>query len=218
MKKFAIYDFDGTLLQTQTVPLILRHWGKSSLPKKLYNQLKRQIIFRYILVKSKVFGLNYDQFRYWSMGKVGLLLTSIPLNQLQIFLDSLYLASKKYLHKTVLQHLKKDKKHGYQTVLLSGNFDIFLERFRELGFDFIYGTSLFNIEGKMNQPLHILSADRKLPTMVTELPQIDWGNSKAYTDSFIDLALLKKVKEPICVTPDRRLLTLAEANHWQVIL
>jgi phosphoserine phosphatase len=216
--KYAIYDFDGTLLQTQTVPFILRHWQASSLPKTKFKKIKNAIIFRYVLMKLKVFGIQYDQFRYWAMAKVGQLFSTISIDELSKFLDDLFLASKPLLHKKVVKQILKDKQEGFHTVLLSGNFDVFLERYRSLGFDDILGTRLFDNNAKVILPLSILSADQKISAIMKKIPSIQWDKTKAYTDSYADITLLNQVKEAICVTPESRLLKTAKTNGWRVIL
>jgi phosphoserine phosphatase len=215
--KYAIYDFDGTLLQTQTVPFILRHWQASSLPKAKFKKIKNAIIFRYVLMKLKIFGIQYDLFRYWAMAKVGQLFATITIDQLSQFLDELYVASTSLLHKKVVKQILKDKKEGFHTVLLSGNFDVFLERYRPLGFDDILGTRLFDNHAKVINPLSILSADQKVSALLKKIPSIQWDKTKAYTDSYADIELLNKVKEAICVTPDKRLLKLATEKSWRII-
>lgn len=216
--KYAIYDFDGTLLQTQTVPFILRHWQASSLPKSEYKKTKNAIIFRYVLMKLKVFGIRYDDFRYWAMGKVGQLFATISIDQLSQFLDELFVASKSLLHKKVVKQILKDKQEGFHTILLSGNFDVFLERYRVLGFDDILGTQLFDHQAKVLKNITILSADQKVAAILKKFPAIQWDKTKAFSDSYADIELLNKVKEAICVTPEKRLLNVAKANQWRVIL
>ena len=216
--KYAIYDFDGTLLQTQTVPFILRHWQASSLPKAAFKKTKNDIIFRYVLMKLKIFGIQYDQFRYWAMAQVGHLFSTITIDQLSQFLDDLFLASKPILHKKIVKQILKDKQEGFHTVLLSGNFDVFLERYRDLGFDDILGTPLFDEKGHVLNKLTILSAAQKVSVIVKKFPSIQWDKTKAFTDSYADIELLHKAKEAICVTPDKRLLKVAKEKSWRVIL
>jgi len=216
--KYAIYDFDGTLLQASTVPFILQQWKASSLPKSTHHKINRAIIFRYVLMKLKVFGIRYDDFRYWAMGKVGQLFATITIDQLSQFLDDLFVASKSLLHKKVVKQILKDKQEGFHTILLSGNFDVFLERYRVLGFDEIIGTQLFDHQAKVFKSITILSADQKVSAILKKFPSIQWDKTKAFSDSYADIELLNKVKEAICVTPDKRLLKAAKANQWRVIL
>lgn len=216
--KLAIYDFDGTLLQAQTVPFILQHWQELKLSPTQFNKIKTRIYLRYLLLKLKIFGIKKDQFRYWAMAQVGELFGSVSLEQLSSFLDSLYEKSKAKLHKKVVKQIQKDKQDGHTTVLVSGNFDLFLERYRHLGFDHILGTSLFNQQGQVHPQLKILSADLKVPSLIAHFKTILWEKTKAYSDSFADITLLSKVKEAICVTPDKKLLQHAKANQWRVIL
>ncbi len=216
--KYAIYDFDGTLLQAQTVPMILKHWEQSGLPQTQFKNIKRRIYTRYILQKLKVFGIQRERFRYWAMEQVGQLFGSVSFDQLSVFLDSLYEESKKSLHKKLVKQIQKDKVDGYTTILLSGNFDVFLERYRSLGFDYILGTTLFNADGKVKSNIEILSAKHKVPAIEKQFKAFMWSKTKAYSDAYADLDLLKKAKEAICVNPDRRLTAYAKANQWRIIL
>jgi phosphoserine phosphatase len=216
--KYAIYDFDGTLLQASTVPFILQQWKASSLPKSTYHKINRAIIFRYVLMKLKVFGIRYDDFRYWAMGKVGQLFATITIDQLSQFLDELFVASKSLLHKKVVKQILKDKQEGFHTILLSGNFDVFLERYRVLGFDEIIGTRLYDNQAKVFKTITILSADQKVAAILKKFPAIQWDKTKAFSDSYADIELLSMAKEAICVTPDKRLLKAAKEKSWRVIL
>jgi phosphoserine phosphatase len=168
-------------------------------------------------MKLKIFGIQYDQFRYWAMAQVGQLFATITIDQLSQFLDDLFLASKPILHKKIVKQILKDKQEGFHTVLLSGNFDVFLERYRDLGFDDIIGTRLFDNNAKVIDPL-IFLAEQKVSVIVKKFPSIQWDKTKAFTDSYADIELLYKVKEAICVTPDKRLLKVAKEKSWRVIL
>jgi phosphoserine phosphatase len=76
---------------------------------------------------------------------------------------------------------------------------------------------LFDNQAKVIHPLSILSADQKVASLIKKIPAIQWDQTKAYTDSYADIELLNKVKEAICVTPDKRLLKLATEKSWRVI-
>jgi phosphoserine phosphatase len=215
--RYAIYDFDGTLLQAPTVPFILDQWKKSDLPKDRFIQIKRKIQFQYVLYRLRVFGVKREAFRAWAMVQVGRLFASITLQALSNFLDQLYEASLPSLHKKIVKQIKLDKQAGFTTILLSGNYDIFLERYRTHGFDYILGTSLFNEQGAAREKIEIVISSKKSEAILKAIPQIRWDQTKAYADSIYDLPLLDLVKEPICVTPDARLKKHAILHHWKII-
>lgn len=215
--KYAIYDFDGTLLQAQTVPMILQQWQASSLPKTLFKKIKLSIQFRYVMYRLKIFGIKRETFRAWAMVQVGRLFASLPLETLSQFLDTLYGASKKHLHKKLVKLIQKDRADGFTTILLSGNYDVFLERYREIGFDHIIGTSLFNEQGKMCDPIEIIISDKKPKVIEQRFPSLHWEKVKAYADSMYDLPLLTKAKEAIIVTPDAKLRAYATERQWRIL-
>jgi alcohol-forming fatty acyl-CoA reductase len=169
------------------------------------------------LYRLKIFGIKKETFRAWTMQQIGRLFASIDATALSQFLDSLYVATKPYLHPGIKRQIKKDKQAGYQIVLMSGNYDIFLERFRSLGFDVIIGTSLFNENGEYINNPEIIISERKPLEVTKRLPEIDWHYAKAYADAIYDLPLLSIVGQPIVVTPDKKLAILAKQNHWRII-
>lgn len=44
-----------------------------------------------------------------------------------------------------------------------------------------------------------------------------WERSWAYADSASDLPVLRAVANPVAVSPDRRLLRVANSNHWEIL-
>ena len=217
MKKYAIYDFDGTLLLKQTVPHLLKTWKHRRIGLQTYQRIYRWMIRRYLMYKSKLFGLDQKTFRLQAMQRLVELFQLVSLEELGRFFDEAYDRAKPFINKNVVKALKKDKKLGYTTVLLSGNYDVFLERFRHLGFDEIIGTSLYDVQGQLIKHPKIIIGDEKINQLEQRLPELDWFHTKGYADAYYDLPILSKVAQPICVFPDRKLLKHAKRKGWTVL-
>jgi phosphoserine phosphatase len=217
MKKYAIYDFDGTLLLKQTVPHLLKTWKQRGLGLQTYRRIYRWMIRRYFMYKSQLFGIDQKSFRLQAMQRLVELFQLVTVEELGRFFDEAYDRAKPFLNKNVLKAIKKDKKLGYTTVLLSGNYDVFLERFRNLGFDEIIGTSLFDVQGNLVKHPNIIIGDEKIHQLEQRLPELDWKQTKGYADAYYDLPILSKVAQPICVYPDKKLLKHAKLQQWTIL-
>jgi phosphoserine phosphatase len=217
LMRYAIYDFDGTLLEKQTVPHLLKTWKKRGVGLQQYRIIYRKMIQQYVLYKLKVFGLDQKTFRLQSMQRLTELFKLVSAEELQRFFDDAYRFAKPYLNSRVLKALKKDKKEGYHTVLLSGNYDVFLNRFKGLGFDTIIGSSLFNGQGELLQTPSIIIGDKKIQELEARLPNLNWEHTKGYADAYYDLPILSKVKIPIVVNPDKKLMKHAHLHQWLVL-
>jgi phosphoserine phosphatase len=215
--KFAIYDFDGTLLLKQSVPFILQQWKALQTNTQVYHRIYRTILLKYVKYKLGFFGYRKEAFHRDSMALIASLFATISIDQLSVFLDALAKASQPYLNKKILRAIDKDKKAGYQLILLSGNYDVFLERYRGLGFDYILGSGLFNEQARVHKQPMILIGEEKNKALEKRIPNFNWQHTKAYADSYYDLVLLRKVKEAIAVNPDRKLASYARQSKWTIL-
>ena len=215
--RYAFYDFDGTLLLKQTVPHLLKTWKKRGLGLQRYRKIYRTMIQQYFLYKFKIFGISQKTFRLQAMQRLTELFSLISKEELQRFFDDAYRLAKPFLNTSVVKALKKDKKEGYHTVLLSGNYDVFLHRFKHLGFDTIVGTSLMDDQNKMIEKPSIIIGDKKIEALESLLPDLNWAHTKGYADAYYDLPILSKVNKPIVVRPDKRLLRHAKRHNWTIL-
>lgn len=216
--KLAIVDFDGTLLQKQTVPHLLKTWKKLKLTPKAYQQVMRWIIFRYALYKLKIFGVDQKTFRLQAMQKLTYLFQKVAPTTLHHFFEKAFHLANPFLNQAVIDAIEQDKKEGYTVILLSGNYDAFLKHFQSLGFDQVIGTPLFNHDGELINIPNIIIGEKKIEAIKSLYPQVNWQESKAYADAYYDLPILKQVSEPIMVTPDKKLRKYGGKHQWPTLV
>lgn len=215
--KLAIYDFDGTYIEKQTIPILFKLWKKHGLNKFAYKHIWRDILVHYFLYKLKIFKWDKRRFNPYAMIKTAELLNAIPKEKLDHFIKSLYLELQKHRFKPLIQQVAKDKKEGFTTVLLSGNLDIILQPFKKDGFDYIIGSSSINNNQLLaSNNITILIEDRKKEMILDTFPKADLSISKAYADNGYDLPVLKMVGLPIAINPDRELFNYASKHQWKI--
>jgi phosphoserine phosphatase len=216
--KLAIYDFDGTYVSKQTLPLLYRLWKKKGLNDKVYKKIWRGFIWRYVLYKLKIFGWNKRRINPYTMRKTADLLGSISREKLNRFLNDYYQFLQAYIFKPLKEQLLIDKEQGYHTVLLSGNLDIILQPFKEEGFDTIIGSQS-TLDGQLlgSDDIHILIEGDKKARLLEVFPHADYDQSKAYADNGYDLPILQLVGHAYAVNPDKELETYAKTYGFEVI-
>jgi len=116
--------------------------------------------------------------------------------------------------------LDQHRRAGDVTVLLSAApHDLVAEVGRSLGFDLAIGTGVEVVDDVLTGRLSTTfcygagKVDRVREVLGDEV----LGRAIAYADSGSDLALLRAVRQPVAVNPDRRLTAAADAAQWPVL-
>jgi phosphoserine phosphatase len=203
--KLAIYDFDGTYIDTQLVPRIFDVWRSCGLDLAISKPIWRKIILWYVLHIMKI-GWSKEVFRRRAMAATLTLLYHLDDTKRTWFMHKLYEHLKPHIRHDMQTQLQKDKQEGYTTVLLSGGFDIIIEPFKAEGFDHTLGTKS-SVNG---QPLHekdlkFYVHEEKVKAIQSYFKHFNPENAKAYADTYQDLPLLIAVKEGYAYRPDRKL-------------
>jgi phosphoserine phosphatase len=214
---YSIVDFDGTLLQKQTVPHLLKTWKARGLHLNAYRRVYRWMIRRYIRYKLKIFGLDQKTFRLTAMQRLTQLFVLLTNEQLHAFFQDAYERAQPFINQDVVRAIKDDKQKGMTIILLSGNYDVFLNCFKPLGFDIVLGTRLYDDHEQLIKNPSIIIGDKKVDLLHKNVPSIHWKTTKGYADAYYDLPILSKVGHPIVVTPDKKLMRYAKEKGWAFI-
>jgi len=216
--KLAIYDFDGTYISEQALPILYKLWKSKHINDKLYHKIWRGFVWRYILYKLRIFGWSKRRFNPYTMRITADLFQSVPREKLDKFIEDYYEVLQGYIFPPMKKHLKEDRKNGYHTVLLSGNLDIILKPFKKDGFDTIIGSkSLENNQLLSSNEIKILIEDEKKQKLLDVFPNADYKESKAYADNGYDLPVLKLVGHAYAVNPDKELEKYAVKHNFKII-
>lgn len=214
--KLAIYDFDGTYVDVQTVPFLFKLWKEQGKDEEIFKTLYKKLKTWYILHKLKI-GWDHETFRKNAMALTIDLIHSLNEEERKTFLNDLYKKMQNHINKDLKEQLKKDKEDGYHTVLLSGSFDIMLEPFLKEGFDDVIGTVSKKGDKLLSyETVEIIIRDKKLEAIKLKYPHADLTKSKAYADSYYDLPLLLAVKDGYAYHPDKKLTKYAKKHELKI--
>jgi HAD superfamily hydrolase (TIGR01490 family) len=120
--------------------------------------------------------------------------------------------------------IRRHKAKNHLVFLLSGTFQpLLLALADRLGVDGAIATPLVveNGEylGKIHAPLNVGQGKvKRIEDFLQDVErQIDLAQSYLYTDSIVDLPVLRIVGFPVAVYPDRSLAKVAQSRSWKII-
>jgi HAD superfamily hydrolase (TIGR01490 family) len=221
MVKVALFDFDGTIYPYETFDVLMdrlkHHPEFKSLYKKfiikfapVYFLYKLKLIPK-IKMQSKAMELYMLSFKGYSRDKI------------EKFFHDVADSMDSHLRQPLIEKIRELKKDNYYVMLISGAFVPLLKAlFKEPLFDHIVGTEV-RYNGDIydyKSGVQRVHADGKVDVIKQHLYDkvVDWKDSRAYSDSYSDLKMLKLVGNPVAVAPDAPLLVAANQNNWEVYM
>lgn len=219
--KVAIFDFDGTLYEKETFPLLMEQLKSHPIYHKQYNRFYISIIPTYVAHRLRL--MSTSRMRTNMMKKYLNVFEGFREEEIIAYYEEIAEVMKEDFNPKVIAALEKHVADGVHVMLVSGAFMPLLKPVvGHLPFDDIIGTEIPYRDGLYDSDgdfLHI-QASRKTEVINAALAgkSIDWENSFAYGDSFSDLAVLEMVGNPVAVRPDTRLQAHAEKNGWEILL
>jgi len=212
MSRLAFYDFDGTLASCNVVTqyaFFARHLPRTRAALKLTKLILTAPAWLAIDTCSR--RLFNDLFfrEYRGMGEHWLRGLSEDLFE-KVIRPAIYPGARSLV--------AADRESGCRTVLVTGSIDVALDPVvRYFRFDEVICNRLHcsngTATGRLAPPL--IAGKEKVAAM-RRLSR-DLSQSKAYSDSFSDRAMLEAVGQPTAVNPDRRLKRLARRRNWPIL-
>lgn len=216
MKKFAVFDIDGTLYRWQ-----------------LYHELVQELAFAGVFASQAFHELN-DRWNKWRGGEISFdnyeqfvvevmvkNLPLIPVNTFEAACDKVVEQSQHKTHHYPRQLLKSLKSQDYTIIAITGSQQELIERFgKHYDFDIVVGAIYERKDGRFTGGITRPTIGKKpdiLRQIVTE-NNLDWTNSLAIGDSDGDASLLELVERPIAFNPSSGLFERAKTEGWPVVV
>jgi HAD superfamily hydrolase (TIGR01490 family) len=210
----AVFDLDGTLLQTTVIEEYLRARWRDLPRRRRISELLRigTRLPSYVAAehadRSQFLRLFYRE--YSGASRVGL----------ERLVDAELAPSVwRRLATDGVRRIREHRTAGHRTVLLTGALDVFTRPLAPL-FDHVQATRLAVRDG-------VFTGDLDAPPLVGEArlawlkafaaqESVDLEDVYVYADSHSDLPLLAGVGHPVAINPDVRLYRIARRRRWPV--
>lgn len=211
----AFFDFDKTLLETESAKLGLKYLWE-----------RRLLSFRFLL---KILLANFFYQRHLVSDKLlaRMILKVYRGKKLDDFVNG---ATRFYqdhlrprLAPRILLKVKEHQGNGHLLILISGSIRYMLEPVAaDIGFDHLLCTDLEIgddglLTGRAKGPLCIDTTKRTLAIQLAQKQGIDLSRSYAYGNHQSDIPLLELVGNPAVVAPTKPLRKVALKRKWPVL-
>lgn len=216
MRKFAVFDIDGTFYRWQ-----------------LYHELVETLAISGVFPREASHELS-DRWNAWRGGNmkfdeyekfvVNLMTKNLPLVPIKTFesaCDKVVADSSHKTHFYTRDLLEKLKKRGYAIIAITGSQQELIDRFgARYGFDIVVGSKYQRDGNYFTGETEVMTIGRK-PEILRELVEkngLTWTDSLAIGDSDGDASILELVEEPIAFNPSAGLFERAKKDGWPIII
>jgi len=216
MKKFAVFDIDGTLYRWQ-----------------LYYSVVFELRKRGVFSDDEARNID-EQYRKWQGKEASWADFSKPVVDAFLKnLDSIDFAEYRKACETVMQNeshkvyaytlnlLRQLKKDGYTLVAITGSQHDIAQPFADkYGFDYCYGEVYSTIKGKFSGDVSLVynRKDEIVSRFLKEHPEHSFTGSVGVGDSHWDEKMLRLVEKPIAFNPDEGLFAIAKDRGWSIVI
>lgn len=176
MKKYAIFDFDKTITDRDSIKILWQTYGKN-MGSKYYLQG--------ISIGASFIGYKFTGNFNPTKNKMAKIFDYMTEEDIEEFVNEVL---PKYYYKDALEEIKYLKEEGYTLLLVSASYENYMKKVGEnLGFDHVIGTRL----GRLNELIGDNNRrEEKVARIKSYLEKIeetiDYENSRSYSDSYRD--------------------------------
>lgn len=176
MKKYAIFDFDKTITDRDSIKILWDTYGKN---------MGLHYYLQGISIGASFIGYKFTGNFNPTKNKMAKIFGYMTEEDIEEFVNEVL---PKYYYKDALEEIKYLKEEGYTLLLVSASYEIYMKKVGEnLGFDHVIGTRL----GRLNELIGDNNRrEEKVARIESYLEKIeetiDYENSRSYSDSYRD--------------------------------
>lgn len=217
MRKFAVFDIDGTLIRWQLYHAVVDRLAKKDL---LGPDAHEQLHKARMKWKRREHG---EAFREYEYALISVYESAFGDLSTQAFDETTAEIIKEYGDQTYVytRQLVKDlKAKGYMLLAISGSHQELVQHIADLyGFDDCIGSAYGREEDRFSGEIYVASQNKgKILKDMIDKHHLTKRGSVAVGDSTSDAEMLELVERPIAFNPDQNLYQIARKHGWKIVV
>lgn len=176
MKKYAIFDFDKTITDRDSIKILWQTYGKN---------MGSQYYLQGISIGASFIGYKFTGNFNPTKNKMAKIFDYMIEEDIEEFVNEVL---PKYYYKDALEEIKYLKEEGYTLLLVSASYENYMKKVGEnLGFDHVIGTRLGRLNELIGDNNRREEKVARIESYLEEIEEtIDYENSRSYSDSYRD--------------------------------
>jgi HAD superfamily hydrolase (TIGR01490 family) len=216
MKKFAVFDIDGTLIRWQLYHAVVNRLASENL---LGGDFYDQIHSARLEWKNR--AQPFSEYEDVLVRKFVSILPNVDAREYDRVVRDIWNEYHDQVYVYTRDLIKELREEGYFLLIISGSPSEIVEILAEYyGFDdFVACEFERNKSGHFTGKISTPVRDKKLALQkLVDKHGLDWKNSIAVGDSGSDIAMLSQVERPIAFNPDHKLFDTAREKGWEIVV
>ncbi len=217
MKRFAVFDIDGTLIRWQLYHAVVDHLAREGLLGKYDHKTLHQA--RMVWKRRE----TSDAFKDYEKTLISTYENSLPglsTKDFDIAVEAVAREYKEQVYNYTRGLADSLKNKGYVLLAISGSHQELVKHIaQQYDFDDWVGTIYHRVGDGFTGSKTVASLDKKeaLQNLVDK-HNLTYVNSYGIGDSASDAAFLEVVDNPIAFNPDQQLFDMAKEKSWDIVI
>lgn len=219
MKKFAVFDIDGTLVRWQLYHALVDKLAKNDLLGEGAHEKIHEARMRW---KNREHGYGFSDYELELIHQFESAIKKLDPAKFNQVVDSVIDEYKDQVYIYTRNLISKLKANDYMLLAVSGSQKELVEKIAaHYGFDDFVGTDYARTEDQSSFSGDVIVASHDKKAVLQKLVnkhELTFDESYAVGDSKSDATMLELVENPIAFNPDKALFDIAEQKHWDIVV
>lgn len=216
-KKFAVFDFDGTLIRWQLYHSIFDSLKNA---KRVEEKGVEEVRHARALWKTRASENSYKSYENTLIRVFDKTITQIDYSVYEEMSEEVFQEHKDQVYTYTRNLIKSLKKQGYMLFAISGSPREVVEKVAKYwGFD-DWIASEYKVESNKitgTKTLGFIDKNKSVEYFVDKY-RLSYEASYGVGDSESDIKMLRKVENPIAFNPSKELYIYARENNWRIVV
>jgi HAD superfamily hydrolase (TIGR01490 family) len=217
MRKFAVFDFDGTLIRWQ---LFMAIFYELAMEELIDDKDYQKVHDLFDAWKSRSSEKAYEDYAQKSIEIFDKHVSRLNIAVFDKAVEKVFNKYKDQVYTYTRDLIKELKRKDYYLIAISGSQHQIVEKIsRYYGFDEWTGTKYTKVGGKFGGYEEFPAGEKdKALQRIIDSNNLSSEGSIAVGDTDSDIPMLEMVKNPIAFNPSEELLAHAKKKHWKIVI